>query len=130
MNGSLSIEYIILIFLLHLSLCAFLKTLILSEGKLIGSLDYDLRSANLFVLVQKASIPKGKDYIQGVKLITYEHQREISTAKNGVLLRVVRSKMIQLAKKFMDVEERIVKGSALRTADEAFITRTYKKVAL
>ena len=152
--------------------------LVLTGGKLMGGLDYDLRSANLFILVQKASIPKGKDYLHGVKLITYEHQREISaaksndyvtavniqslrrragateilytfegkvleattsnffivkgdrliTAKNGVLIGIVRSKVIKLAKKFMDVEERIVKVSELRTADEAFITSTFKKV--
>jgi branched-chain amino acid aminotransferase len=152
--------------------------LVLTGGKLLGGLDYDVRSANLFILVQKGSIPKEKDYLQGVKLITYEHQREISaaksndyitavniqslrrragaaeilyifegkvleattsnffivkgerliTAKNDVLKGIVRGKIVQCAKKFMDVEERIVKASELRTADEAFITSTFKKV--
>ncbi|MGD0036636.1 MAG: aminotransferase class IV [Bacteroidota bacterium] len=152
--------------------------LVLTGGKLVGSLDYDLRSANLFILVQKAGIPKRKDYLQGVKLITYEHLREIPaaksngyltavniqslrrragakeilyifegkvleattsnffivkgdkliTARNNVLMGIVRSKVIKLAKRFMNVEERIVEASELRTADEAFITSTYKKV--
>lgn len=152
--------------------------LVLTGGKLIGSLDYDLHSANLFILVQKADILRRKDYLQGVKLITYEHQREIPTAKSNdyviainiqplrrrakatevlytfkgrvleattsnffiikgnklitakkdILMGIVRGKVIELARKFMKVEERTVMVNELRTADEAFITNTYKKV--
>ena len=152
--------------------------LVLTGGNLIGGLEYDLRSANLFILVQKGSIPNEKDYLRGVKLISYEHQRELSaaksndyitavniqslrrqagaaeilytfegnvleattsnffivkgdrliTAKDGVLMGIVRGKVIQLAKKFMEVEERMVKASELKTADEAFITSTFRKV--
>jgi branched-subunit amino acid aminotransferase/4-amino-4-deoxychorismate lyase len=152
--------------------------LVLTGGKLVGGLDYDVRSAHVIILVQKGSTLKEKDYHRGVKLITYEHQREISaaksndyitavniqslrrragaaeilytfdgkvleattsnffivkgdrliTAKKDILLGIVRGKVIRLAKKFMDVEERIVKANELRTADEAFITSTYKKV--
>lgn len=152
--------------------------LVLTGGNLVGGLEYDVRTANIFILVQKPIVPNGNDYLHGVKLITYEHQREISaaknndyvtavhiqplrrkagaaeilytfegkvleattsnffivkgerliTAKNGVLMGIVRRKVIHLAKKFMKVEERIVKTNELRTADEAFITSTYKKV--
>jgi branched-subunit amino acid aminotransferase/4-amino-4-deoxychorismate lyase len=152
--------------------------LVLTGGKLVGGLDYDVRFANLFILAQKGILQKEKDYLKGMKLITYEHQREISAAKNNdyitavniqslrrragaaeilyifegkvleattsnffivkgdrlitpkedVLLGIVRGKVIGLAKKFMKVEERTVNVSELRTADEAFITSTYKKV--
>jgi len=152
--------------------------LVLTGGNLIGGLEYDVHSANLFILVQKGSIPKEKDYLRGVKLITYEHQREISaaksndyitavniqslmrragaaeilytfkgklleattsnffivrgdtliTVKNNILMGIVRGKVIKMAKKFMDVEERNIKISELRTADEAFITSTFRKV--
>jgi branched-subunit amino acid aminotransferase/4-amino-4-deoxychorismate lyase len=152
--------------------------LVLTGGKLIGGLEYDVRSAHLIILVQKGSNPKEKDYRRGVKLITYEHQRELSaaksndyitavniqslrrqagaveilytfegkvleattsnffivkgdrliTAKKDVLIGIVRGKVLRLAKKFLDVEERIVKVSELKTADEAFITSTFRKV--
>ena len=152
--------------------------LVLTGGKLVGGLDYDVRSANLFILAQKGIIRNEREYLKGVKLITYEHQREISAAKNndyitavniqslrrragaaeilytfegrvleattanffmvkddklitpkeGILLGIVRGKVIGLAKKFMKVEERTVNVSELRTADEAFITSTYRKV--
>jgi branched-chain amino acid aminotransferase len=152
--------------------------LVLTGGKLVGGLDYDVRSANLFILAQKGTIRNEREYLKGVKLITYEHQREISAAKNndyitavniqslrrragaaeilytfegrvleattanffmvkddklitpkeGILLGIVRGKVIGLAKKFMKVEERTVNVSELRTADEAFITSTYRKV--
>ena len=152
--------------------------LVLTGGKLVGGLDYDVRSANLFILAQKGISQKEQDYLKGVKLISYEHQRELSAAKNndyitavniqslrrkagaaeilytfegnvleattsnffivkgnrlitpkdGVLLGIVRGKVIGLANRFMKVEERILKVSELRTADEAFISSTFRKV--
>jgi branched-chain amino acid aminotransferase len=152
--------------------------LVLTGGKLVGGLDYDVRSANLFILVQKGTIRKEQEYLKGVKLMTYEHQREISAAKNndyitavniqslrrragaaeilytfegrvleattanfflvkgetlitpkkGILLGIVRGKVIGLARKFMKVEERNVNVRELTLADEAFITSTYRKV--
>jgi branched-subunit amino acid aminotransferase/4-amino-4-deoxychorismate lyase len=152
--------------------------LVLTGGKIIGSLDYDRRSENFFILAEKTEMPPKDNYTRGVKLITAEYEREIPraksndyvtavylqpsqkksgateilytfggnileattsnfflvrdnrliTAKDGILFGITRGKVIGLAKKFMDVEERIVKTSELRTADEAFITSTYKKV--
>jgi len=151
---------------------------VLTGGRLVGNLGYNPRSANFFVLVQKAKLPNRQDYLRGVKLITYEHQREIPraktndyvtavniqplqrragameilytsggkvleattsnffiikgnkliTPKENVLMGIVRGKVVGLARKFLKVEEREVKVSELKTADEAFITSTYKKV--
>jgi len=60
--------------------------------------------------------------IKGNKLIT---------AKDDVLLGITRKTVIELAKKYLPklkVEERVVKFSELKTADEAFITAANKKV--
>jgi branched-chain amino acid aminotransferase len=151
---------------------------VLTGGEAIGSLDYNRHSANFFILVQEMKLPNPRDYTQGIKLITCEHQREIPRAKsNGyvtavnvqplrrqagateilytfkdkileattsnifiirgnklitpkedILIGIVRNKVIGLARKFMKVEERELKVSELKTADEAFITSTFKKV--
>ncbi len=53
---------------------------------------------------------------------------KLITSKNDILLGITRSKVIGLGKKFMKVEERDIKISELKTADEAFITSSYKKV--
>ncbi len=152
--------------------------LVLTGGRLVGGLDYDVHSANLFILVQQGTPRNEREYREGAKLITYEHQREISAAKNndyitavniqslrrkagaaeilytfngsvleattanffmvkddtlitpkeGILLGIVRGKVMGLARKFMKVEERAVSLSEMRTAHEAFITSTYRRV--
>ncbi len=152
--------------------------IVLTGGALIGSLRYDTRSANFFILVQNAETPHKESYLKGVKLIAAECKRELPNAKTNnyitaihlqplrmragaaeilyyfnnnvleattsnffivkgntlitpkenILEGIVRGKIIQCAKKFMKVEERNVKMKELKTADEAFITSTYKKV--
>ncbi|MCL4392314.1 aminotransferase class IV [Patescibacteria group bacterium] len=152
--------------------------LVLTGGKTIGSLDFDRRSENFFILAEKTELPPKDSYTRGVKLITAEYEREIPraksndyvaavylqpsqkkagateilytfrgnvleattsnffiikgnkliTAKDGILFGITRDKVIGLAKRSMDVEERIVKTSEFKAADEAFITSTYKKV--
>jgi branched-chain amino acid aminotransferase len=56
---------------------------VLTGGEAIGTMDYDLRSANFLILVQKMILSNLRDYTLGIKLITYEHQREIPTAKSN-----------------------------------------------
>jgi branched-subunit amino acid aminotransferase/4-amino-4-deoxychorismate lyase len=152
--------------------------LVLTGGKTIGSLDFDRRSENFFILAEKTELPPKDSYTRGVKLITAAYEREIPraksndyvaavylqpsqkkagateilytfrgnvleattsnffiikgnkliTAKDGILFGITRDKVIGLAKRSMDVEERIVKTSEFKAADEAFITSTYKKV--
>ncbi len=152
--------------------------LVLTGGKIIGSLDYDRRSENFFILAEKTEASSKNNYTKGIKLITAEYVREIPraksndyvaavylqpsqkkagateilytsggnvleattsnfflvrgnkliTAKDGILFGITRGKVIGLAKKFMEIEERTLKTSEFKTAGEAFITSTYKKV--
>ena len=52
----------------------------------------------------------------------------IITPKNNILIGTTRDLVIKLAKKEFKVEERDIKISELKTADEAFITATNKEI--
>jgi len=139
----------------------------------------NFNSSTFYILIEESKKMLSKLYNQGVKLVTFEHKREIPmaktlnyisaihffnmyqkkqnffeilytynsdvlecstsnffifrnnkliTAEKDILLGTTRNFVLKLAKKSFKIEERRIKKSELRFANEAFITATNKDI--
>lgn len=152
--------------------------LFLTGGESPDGLSFNSKTPTFFILVSPAPIYQPSFFQKGVKLITFNHQREkaeaktsnyltllslknkkqqahaleilytqnglilegatsnffliknnqLITAKDNILLGTRRKLILQLAKNKLETQERPLKLSELKTADEAFICSTTRNI--
>src|SRR3990167_7631311 len=108
--------------------------MILTGGKTLNGIEYDFEHPTFYILAEKWE-PLSQDfYEKGVRLITYEHMRELPkyktviTPDENILKGITRKVVLELALNKYKIEERPVEEEELKTADEVFITSSFKDI--
>ncbi len=77
--------------------------IVLTGGQSVDGLSYDYDSPTFFILVKELQIYPPSIYKKGVKLITFEHQREMPEAKTNNYITMLRLKKFKEKKKAFEI---------------------------